>query len=103
MPFKLDPSCAYFDTDSVFTNDTLGIIKIGGKLGLFKDELAGQRFKEARINGTKQYGYTFEMEGRTINKSVFAGVERDSLSFDEVKIIAGGSSITKQSKTRFKK
>ena len=26
MPFKLDPSCAYSDTDSVFTRDELGLV-----------------------------------------------------------------------------
>ena len=47
MPFKLDPSCAYSDTDSVFTQDKLGLIKLGKDLGLFKDELDGIVIKHA--------------------------------------------------------
>ena len=40
LPFKLDPSCAYSDTDSVFTKDISKLIKLGKELGLFKDELS---------------------------------------------------------------
>jgi hypothetical protein len=65
MPYKLDPTCAYSDTDSVFfffTKDSLGIIQEGKELGLFKDELDGVDIKEATFLGIKQYGYTYEKE-----------------------------------------
>lgn len=39
MKYKLDPSCVYSDTDSVFTKDTLGLIEEGKEIGKFKDEL----------------------------------------------------------------
>ena len=80
MPFKLDPSCAYSDTDSVFTNDILKIIEESKELGMFKDELNGIEIEEAIFLGIKQYGYKFEKDGKVIEKSVFAGVPRDSLS-----------------------
>lgn len=46
MPYKLDSSCVYSDTDSVFTKDSLNLIQEGKELGLFKDELEGINIKE---------------------------------------------------------
>lgn len=106
MPFKLDPSCAYSDTDSVFTNDILGLIEklLGTELGEFKDELNGLEIKEARFLGIKQYGYWFEKEnGQRVEKSVFAGVERNSLSFNDIINLSLGGAITIEDITRFHK
>lgn len=63
-----DPSCAYSDTDSVFTRDTLGIFKTGEDIGMFKDELEGKIIKNATFLVNKQYGYTFEDNGKIIEK-----------------------------------
>ena len=46
MQFKLDPSCAYSDTDSLFTKDELKLLdKLldNKELGYFKDELSSAK------------------------------------------------------------
>lgn len=69
---------------------------IGKDLGLMKDELAGLNIKEAYFLGIKQYGYWYmDNNGIKIEKSVFAGVKRDSLSFDEVFKLFKGQTISK--------
>ena len=83
-PFKLDPSCAYSDTDSVFTNDTLGIIKRGKEIGLFKDELDGLTIEKGIFLGIKQYGYYYQKDNAKVEKSVFAGVKRYSLTYANI-------------------
>ena len=103
MPFKLDPSCAYSDTDSVFTNDILKIIEESKELGMFKDELGGINITEATFLGIKQYGYKFEKEGKVIEKSVFAGVPRDSLSYEQILELSEGKTLHTSSKLRFYK
>jgi len=47
IPFKIDGSCVYSDTDSIFTTKKLKDIFIGNDLGLMKDELKGLVIKEA--------------------------------------------------------
>ena len=84
MPYKLDPTCAYSDTDSVFTQDSLGIIKTGSELGLFKDELSGEYITEATFLDIKQYGYKYHNGDKAIEKSIFAGVTRDSLTYGDI-------------------
>ena len=54
MPFKLDPTCAYSETDYVFTKNVLGIIETGKELGKFKDELGGVSIYKATFLGIKQ-------------------------------------------------
>lgn len=71
MPYKLDPTCVYSDTDSVFTKNILNIIKEGLDLGEFKDELQGIKIKKAIFLGIKQYGYKYLESGRIVEKSVF--------------------------------
>lgn len=101
MPFKLDPTCAYSDTDSIFTKDMLGQLDslIGSDIGMFKDELAGQTIDQAIFLGIKQYGYTFSGGDR----SVFAGVERNSLSFSDVQHLAEGGVLQRATGPRFYK
>jgi hypothetical protein len=55
---------------------------VGKELGEMKDELEGMFIDEAYILGIKQYGYTFKNEsGKLIQKSTFAGVPKNSLTF----------------------
>jgi hypothetical protein len=103
MPYKLDPTCAYSDTDSVFTKDSLGIIKEGKELGLFKDELNGINIKNATFLGIKQYGYQFEQNNNLIDKSIFAGVPRNSLAYSQILELKHGKTIESASKLRFYK
>lgn len=104
MPYKLDPSCVYSDTDSVFTKDVLKIINEGTELGEFKDELNGIRIEEGTFLGIKQYGYKYKLpNGKTIEKSVFAGVQRDSLTYKQIQKLSKGRILTVESKLRFNK
>lgn len=48
MKYKLDPSCVYSDTDSIFTKDILNLVKTGDGLGEFKDELQGKTISLAQ-------------------------------------------------------
>jgi hypothetical protein len=94
IPFKLDDGICYTDTDSIFTTNELPEDLVGKELGLMKDELDGTIIDEAYFLGIKKYGYTFLDGGVKKDASVFSGVKRNSLSFDEVTNIANGYSIT---------
>jgi len=104
IPFKLNTDCYYTDTDSIFTKTKLNPEQIGNDLGLMKDELDGKLVKEAYFLGIKQYGYSF-IENRcaseTVNKSVFAGVTRNSLSLMEIKQLHLGGKINKTISSKF--
>jgi hypothetical protein len=54
IPFKVDGSCVYSDTDSVFLIKNLDSRFIGDDLGLMKDELKGLIIKEAYFLGIKK-------------------------------------------------
>ena len=100
--FKLNYDVVYTDTDSIFTTTKIDSNLIGKELGLMKQELDNLKIKEAYFLGIKQYGYWFvNSEGKKIEKSIFAGVKRNSLSFNEIKILFKGETITKLIKTRF--
>ena len=102
IPFKLHDSIAYSDTDSIFTTEKLDDSLIGKEIGLMKDELNGLTIKEGYFLGIKQYGYWYlDHEGNRVEKSVFAGVNRDSLTFNEVKDLFNGGVITKYIPVRF--
>lgn len=104
MPFKLDPSCAYSDTDSVFTKDSLNLITLGKDLGLFKDELKGSTIEEAIFLGIKQYGYYYlDAYGNRKESSVFAGVKRNSLTFADILKLYRGETLTTDTRIRFYK
>lgn len=86
MKFKTDPDIEiyYTDTDSIFIKGKLPDNYIGKELGQFKDEARSEKgllIKKAIFIGIKEYGYTFiDKNGIKIDKSVFAGVPRNSLS-----------------------
>lgn len=109
MPFKLDPSCAYSDTDSIFTKDVLGLLQklLDNKLlGMFKDELAEDTDKglidKATFIGIKQYGYTYtNKDGLTTEKSVFAGAPRNSLSYTTIQKLFEGETVPLAPQIRF--
>lgn len=108
MPFKLDPSCAYSDTDSIFTRDINKLLEKlldNTLLGKFKDELIGDTVNgiidEATFIGIKQYGYKYiNKEGIQIEKSVFAGAPRNSLTYDTIQKLFQGESISLQPPAR---
>jgi hypothetical protein len=100
---ELNIAIYYTDTDSFFTDKPLPENLIGKDLGLMKDELDGLTIDKAYFLGIKKYGYRFIKDNQVINKSVFSGIERDSLTFDEVEQIADGLTITKNIENRFYK
>jgi len=103
-PFKIVGFCVYSDTDSVFTTKKLDAKFIGSDLGLMKDELNGLTFKEVYFLGIKKYGYQYlDKNNNLVTKSVFAGVSRDYLSFEEIIKLSEGYTICKEIPTRFYK
>jgi hypothetical protein len=104
ISFKASGLVVYSDTDSIFTTKKLDDIFIGNDLGLMKDELNGLTIKEAYFLGVKKYGYQYlDHKGNLITKSVFAGIARDSLSFDEIKKLSQGETLVKEIPLRFYK
>ena len=106
MPFKLDPSCAYSDTDSLFTQDVLKLLEkliSSTELGMFKDELNGSVIEEATFLGIKQYGYWYLEKGVRIEKSVFAGAPRNSISYEDIQSMLTGKIFNINLKPRFNK
>lgn len=53
--------------------------------------------------GIKQYGYTYENKGKLIERSVFSGVTRNSLSYQQILNLKSGNIITGFSKLSFHK
>lgn len=102
-PYKLDPTCAYSDTDSVFTKDSFRLIEEGKELGQFKDELNGVLIDNATFLGIKQYGYQYQQNNQFIEKSVFAGVPRDSFTSQQILELKNGNTIKSINKLRFYK
>ena len=103
MKFKLSPYVAYSDTDSVFTTDLTEFEGLLSKeLGDFKDELNGLTINEAAFLGIKQYGYWYiDKKGNKIVKSVFAGVKRNSFTFEQVLNLKDGANIVVRNNDRF--
>jgi len=95
---KLGIKLYYTDTDSFFVDKELPQYLIGKELGQLKDELNGGVIKKAYFLGIKNYGYIDENNGV---HSVFSGIERNSLSWNEVVKIANGFTIIKDSSVRF--
>jgi len=94
----------YTDTYSIFTKYPLPDHLLGKELGMMKDELNGLTIKQACFIDIKKYGYWFiDKDGNRIEKSVIAGVKRDSISFDEITRIFNGEVITKDIPNRFNK
>lgn len=104
IPYKVSGLCVYSDTDSAFMTEALPDEFIGKELGLMKDELDGLMIKEAYFLGIKKYLYQYiDKNGNLITKSVFAGIERDSLTFSEIVKLSHGESLTKEIPLRFYK
>jgi hypothetical protein len=104
IPFKVDGFCVYSDTDSIFTTKKLDDKYLGKELGYMKDELKGLIIKEAYFLGIKKYGFQYSDEsGNLITRSTFAGIQRDSLTFDEIIKLAQGSTLVKEIPLRFYK
>jgi hypothetical protein len=51
----------------------------------------------------KKYGYQVKIDADIIDNSVFSGIERDSLTFDELLQIRDGAKLKRGVPTRFKK
>nr|YP_009517241.1 DNA polymerase [Myochromella boudieri]AYE93151.1 DNA polymerase [Myochromella boudieri] len=105
IPFKLDPGVVYTDTDSVFTSNKLPDHFLSNALGYMKDELGGNKIEVAYFLDIKKYGYWHKdiESGDIIERSVFAGVKRNSLKFSEVRSIANGHHIIKNIPINFYK
>jgi len=102
MQFKLDGTIVYTDTDSIFTTEPFPASLIGSALGMMKDEMKGMLIDRAYFLGIKNYVYQYtNTNGETITKSVFAGVEKDSVSWNEVELLIKGESIKKNIERRF--
>jgi DNA polymerase type B, organellar and viral len=104
ISFKIDGSCVYTDTDSVFIGNELAGKFLGTDLGLMKDELNGLTIKEGYFLGVKKYGYQYLDENNNlVTKSTFSGIEKNSLTFDEIIKLARGDQLVKEIPVRFYK
>jgi hypothetical protein len=90
----------YTDTDSIFIDKELPKNMVGDDLGLMKDELSGGYIKQAYFLGINKYCY---IDNNDKVNSVFSGVERNSLSWDEIIKISEGGIVIKQGLFRFYK
>lgn len=95
---KLDIKLYYTDTDSFFVDKELPQYLIGKDLGQLKDELNGGIIKKAYFLGIKKYGY---IDNNDKVHSTFSGIERNSLTWNEIEQIANGFTIVKDSPIRF--
>jgi len=95
---KLGIKLYYTDTDSIFVDKELPQELIGSDLGQLKDELKGGWIKKAYFLGIKKYGY---LDDNNITHSIFSGIERNTLTWNEILQIANGEIITKTSPMRF--
>jgi hypothetical protein len=95
----------YTDTDSGYFTIQLPTHLVGKELGLMKQELNGNIITKAYFLGIKQYGYQYvdKITGKTITNSVFAGVQRNTLTFNEIIKLANGETLTKKIDARFYK
>jgi hypothetical protein len=104
ISFKTEGSCVYSDTDSIFSGNKLAGKFIGSELGLMKDELNGLTIKEAYFLGIKKYGYQYlDTNNNLVTKSTFAGIEKNSLTFDEIIKLSKGEQLVKEIPSRFYK
>ena len=98
-----DENTCYTDTDSIITTKPLPTELVGSDLGLFKDELDGNKIIKGYFLGIKRYGYIIKdpKTNQLIEKSVFSGVTRNSITFNEIEQIANGVEITKKIESKF--
>jgi hypothetical protein len=65
-----------------------------------KDEMSGTLIQEGYFLGIKQYGY-WDKEGNRVEKSTWAGVKKNSITWVELTSLFKGQSITKINPVRF--
>jgi hypothetical protein len=95
---KLGIKLYYTDTDSIFVDGELPSYLIGNELGQLKDELKGGYINKAYFLGIKKYGY---LDNNNFTHSVFSGVIRNSLDWNEIEQISQGIIVIKPSPSRF--
>lgn len=102
MKYKTIPGLKvlYTDTDSIFTNMELPSYMVGDDLGQMKDELKGGWIKEAYFFGVKKYAYT---DDKNNVKTIFSGLVRNSLTWEEVVRMSKGETILKEIPAQFMK
>lgn len=102
MKFKTLPgiNVYYTDTDSIFIDSDLPAEMIGESLGLMKDELKGGIIKKALFFGIKQYAYINDKDEVT---TVFAGVPRNSLTWEAIEELQKNKKIVKSIPNQFTK
>lgn len=100
MKYKVIPGLKiyYTDTDSIFTNMELPADMVGSGIGLMKDELNGGWIKEAYFFGVKKYAY---LDNNNKVATVFSGLVRNSLTWEEVLKLASGETLTKEIPKQF--
>jgi hypothetical protein len=110
MDYKNNPDfeVLYTDTDSIFTNKPLPKHLVGDGLGQMKnetlDKFGVECIDKACFVGLKKYGLLVtDKDGNKHESSTFAGVPKDSLTFDEVVNIHNGEVIVRKLKDRFSK
>jgi len=82
-PYLLLSSVIYSDTDSIFTIKPLDPKLISKEIGKFKDEMDGIIIKQFICKGPKRYAYWFIDNNQRIERSVHAGLERNSIKFNK--------------------
>jgi hypothetical protein len=110
MDYKNNPNfdVLYTDTDSIFTNKPLPDHLVGDGLGQMKnetlDKFGVECIDKACFVGLKKYGLIVtDKDGAKHESSTFAGVPKDTLSFDEVNRIHNGENLVRKLKDRFSK
>jgi hypothetical protein len=110
MDYKNNPDydIYYTDTDSIFTNKPIPDYLIGDDIGQMKnetfDKFGVDFIDEACFIGIKKYGLSVtDKDGINHSLSTFAGVEKNTLTFNEVLRINKGEIIEKGVKDRFMK
>ena len=85
-PYLLMNGVIYSDTDSIFIDKPLDSKFINKAIGYFKDEMYGIVIKEFICKGPKKYAYWFiDNDNQRIERSVNAGVERDTIPYNKFK------------------
>lgn len=100
--YKNNPNIELFytDTDSIFYKGELDPSIFNNELGGVKDELKGDIITEAYFFGIKQYAYKTS-SGKIV--SVFAGIPRNSLTWDNVLELVKGGSVGVKVKSQFRR
>jgi hypothetical protein len=100
MKYKTIPdiNIYYTDTDSIFIDKELPANMVGKELGQMKDELDGGVIKNAYFFGIKQYAY---IDNNDKVKSVFSGIGRNEVSWEDVLKLKNNETIVKQVPDQF--